>query len=644
MVGAASDIPPPDELLPLFTRMAEGDFREVLGESPGDTAYRFTLHSGDPAHPGPDALERAHREGIPLLNGVAQRIVREARARGRTVAGTYPSDLDAAREQHIGYVAHAIAHNPLYPRLNVETVRILVREHFAGTLRNNRTGNRAASRELLAEELAGLVNDDEEAAAEIIKFVMGSEMSAPLSTRVMARRFDRLANLASVWAGEATVEFAEVLVGPERGAALVKDLFGRSNTELLALLRDPQGASGVLLHFAATVHHLAWDWAGRAISSHDVAEGKRKGESVKRWNHDQRIPTRALLMSDPDAALKILSQIHSFLIHRGSLHPIARDDGPPGIPLFTALQEVDRHGWRADGTRVPNVFALIASAGLRDTLVEAESLSDTTAGMSVIQDRISQILASFAKGAVTDYLEAMRIDDTFRDALVRLRGNVDRLDAADRLGAQSESFKALYQRWAGQIGRDVLRKHLGEKATGHLARHASLDHLIALACRSLGIQVHESFTPANVVAMVEQQRDGMLRKDFFLGPDSDVDVLKYLTREVTNHHDEVNLAHLDLSNRIFNEIWIGLVALRRKKLGSGLADFDSDLFPEEALLNPPEIRDETLYAWGRHRGLLDEVHGRKRTEPEAALLAVSLIVYNLYKDLLQLKQASGVLE
>lgn len=544
----------------------------------------------------------------------------------------------SSRAQHVGYMADAASRlEGLKSRPNQEMCRILLRSYFDGELKST-DGKPIEARALLASEMSKLCEDG----SKLKDWVLDPANDSSFSQAGTNQPPSLLANLSAHHAGEATLEFAAKLVGGEekKAAALIKSVFSRPEADLQQLLKDPQGKPGLLLHFAATSQHLAWEFSKLGSGYVDASEGKASGP--EKWNHKNIGPTRRLLAEDATAARKVGAQINSFLLREGKLVPLERDGNVGELPLSRLLDLVERQGIFADGKDGPRVlspFAAKVGQCMHAEVQRAATLSDWKAGGELAADLVANCCASFAAQATgADYEKKEGLVTLYRDALKRFGPQVDALLAHGIPSKQDEAYQAFYGDLAGEFSFEALKDHLGVAQAKELVREARIHHVVPQVCKLLNLPQREDYTATHVVEDIQELQKTLLKDDYFLSKPGFLDELKAEAQETPN---AIRPEDLENGIRVPNAVWMwtqlmrGLVEQKPSRYTGGGADFSSDKFPSQLQLNPPDTRDVELFAWARHR--LREAD----YEPaRATRMAMSLVVLTQHKDLLQLRKSA----
>jgi hypothetical protein len=541
--------------------------------------------------------------------------------------------------QHVGYVAgQASRLGGLSVRPNQELCRILLRKHFQGELKST-LNTEQPPLQLLAGELAKTTPQGE----VLSKWVLAPENASMFGVDSVKQPPSLLANLAAYHAGECTLEFASRLFegDEQRAAAFVKRTFGRPEADLQQLLRDPQGKEGLLVHFAATASHLAWQWSKLGSGYVAAKNGDEKG-ALKAWNHPNLGATRALLAQDQEAARKVGDQIESYLLREGKLVPIQRESQTGQLPLGRLLEEVEQRGIYSDPSgqlRVISPFAVQVGEQLHNEVQMAATLSDWKAGAELAADIVSNTCASFATQAVgTDFEGKDRLVSLFRGAIGRFTPQLDRLLSNGVPSKQDQAYQALYQDLAGEFSFEALKDHLGQGRAKELVREAKIGHLVPIVCKLLRLPQGADFTPQQVVADIAEMKKNLLKDDYFLQKG---DLLESMRSEAEQPHGEVKSDDLESGVRVPNAVWMwtqllrGLVEGKPQRYTGRPADFKSDAFPSQLQLNPPDTRDVELFSWARHR-----LREADYDSSEATRMAMSLVLFTQYKDLLQLRKVA----
>ncbi len=535
--------------------------------------------------------------------------------------------------QHVGYVSGVLARtDKLQEHPDTEMARILLRGYFEGTL-----AAEGDTRQFLGSELSKAAGGSQ----AVADFVMAPENDGLFALGGPKHGATLLANLAAHYAGESTLEFASKMMGgnERRAEAFVKSVFGRPEGELAQLLRDPHGHEGLLVNYAATAHHLAWEWA--KLGSANVAAHDDDPKALAMWNHPKIAPTRQVA-ADADSALKNADQIESYLLREGKLVPCDRSGGLGDLPMARLLANVERQGVYADessGLRIISPFAIEVRERLWDDTAKAARLSDWRSAAEMVANTVSHTCASFAAQATdADFEERDRLVSLYRDALARFDPQLDRLFENGKPSKQDERYQALYQELAGEFGFEALKEHMGVGKAHELVRDARFGDLIPIACEALRLPVREDYTGANLVQDLAYLKGGLLKDDYFLNQEG---YLPGLAEEAAAPAPGVDPRELQNAVRIPNAVWMWTQLLRglvegkpQRYTGSG-ADLTSDTFPSAVQFNPPDVRDVELFTWARHR------LGEQGVEPrQATRAALALIVLTLHKDLEQLRKAA----
>lgn len=623
--------------LPQIARtMIDQDVREVLGPTPEGMKDRFLLNEDQQ----PENLDEVHRFASVVLNELADKVV------GMT-AGAEFHGLDAERmsvdrlgdatSQHVGYVSGVLSRTSELPQKpGRELARILVRSYFDGSLKAT-SGEARDSKELLAAELAKAAGADQ----RVNDFVMADGNAYLFDRAALRTPGSLLPNLASYYAGETTLQFAAKLMNGDekRAEAFVKHVFGRPSEDLSQMLKDPQGVEGLLVNFAATAHHQAWQWA--KLGSAGVAAADGKASSLDKWNHDDIGPTRKILAEDAEAADKVGDQIESYLLREGKLVPCERGGEVGQMPLARLLKQVERNGIYndgSDGLRILSRFATGVKERLWSEVAKASQLSDWRAGNELAGDVVAHTCASFAAQAVkADFAERDGLVTLYRDAITRFSPQLDKMLANGPPEKKDASYQAFFQELAGEFGFEALKEHMGVGKAHQLVRRAGVADLIPIACESLRLEHQSDFTAENIVKDIAELKEGLLKDDYFLGKEGYLEGLK---EEAGRPPAEVDRHDLENAIRVPNAVWMwtqltrGLVENKPQRYTGGEADLSSDQFPSNVQFNPPDIRDVELFVWARHR--LSEAGHEPR---KATRMALATVVLTLHKDLLQLRQA-----
>jgi hypothetical protein len=611
------------------------DVAEVIGTSGRNVADNFLLQdSAD--------LEQLPQFATTLLQELSKKVlqpVQSGKLQGLEYGRLSIDKQQDAIAQHVGYVSGAISrHEGWEERPNQEISRILLRKFFSGELKSTKGGEKS-QRELLADELAKTCRSS----AEVRAFVLDPAHDGLCAPNAVQSPAALLSNLAAHHAGEATLEFASKLMGGDenRASAFIKNVFGRPEADLQQLLKDPQGKEGLLLHFAATAQHLAWEWAKLGTAYTEASAGQDSG--LVKWNHKNIGPTRRMLAEDPKAARKVGDQIESFLLREGRLVPMEREGQAGRLPLSRLLTMVERQGIFADeseGLRVVSPFAAQVGEELHNEVQKAATLSDWRAGAELAADIVANSCASFAAQAVdANYQRKEELVAMYRDAIERFSPQLDKLLENGAPSKQDEAYQALYQDMAGEFSFEALKASMGVAQAKELVRNARLGHIIPIACKALKLPVREDFTAANVVADISEMKKNLLQDDYFVTQDGFVEGLAAEAAEPLS--DSVSADHLENGIRVPNAVWMwtqllrGLVEQKPQRYTGGPADFSSDKFPSQLQFNPPDIRDVELFSWARHR-LREDGYEPAR----ANRMALSLVVLTLHKDLLQLRKSA----
>lgn len=623
------------QLKEMARNMVSLDRQEVLGSNPDSMLSNFQMEPGDLPNP-----EHVWQMAGTVLNELSAKVLNHVKDGQYQELNPERMSIDRkmdALSQHVGYTVGVLRRDESLPvKPNPEISRILLRKYFDGSL-SDTSGAAVPPRELLANELSKAANDSQ----EVKNKVLAPENDYLFSKENTLGPASLLSNQASVHAGEATLEFATHLFdgNEERGAAFVKNVFGRPDEELQQLLKDPQGKEGLLLHFAATAHHLAWEFSKLGTAYVRAKAGEER--AVKDWNHPDIGPTRNELAGNDQAARKVADQIQAFLIRQGRLVPCDRDSQQSGISLSQLLDQVEKNGIYSDNgkLRVISPAANMVSQRLHDDVQVAAKLSDWKAGGELSADMVAHTCAAFAAQATkADFEERENLVRLYRDGISRFMPEVDKLLEKGVPDKQDEAYKALYQDLAGEFSFETLKDNLGVARANELARSAKFGHLIPVACEALRLPVRGDYTPANLVEDVVEMQKTILKDDYFL---SKPEFVGELRREAAEPLAEVNPKDLQNSVRVPNAMWMwtqvlrGLVEHKPQRYTVEKADFNSDKFPNQVQLNPPDTRDVELFAWARHR-LKENGYDAAR----ATRMATALVVLTLHKDLLQIRKAS----
>jgi hypothetical protein len=590
--------------------------------------------------------------------------------------------LRGARLQHVGYVTGQLSRTAEL-ELPKELTRAIMRSYFAGELKPTRTDTEAATpdamstetqargegkesidagllteqfdqlpegpakelariflqgevkpedekafdpREYLAEELSEL--PDRSAAKDAVKkFVLSSDNDSLFSRDSLHTPEGLLSNLAAESAGEMTLEFAAHLVGDERAASFIREVFALSNTELLQLCGAPKGKEGALLHFAAMAHHLAW-------TTSKLASGVT--------THENLVPTTQILLGDKEAALKLGDQMESFLLARQKIVPLDKQNS--SFSLSGLLRDVRRQGIYSERhLRMISDGAIEVADRLTEGMQQASRVGDWTMGAEYAVDLVANVAAAFAAQATgANYDEDAQRLLMFQHSLKQFLPELKRLEEAGELRKGEAAYKQLYSDWSGRFGLQALKSEngLGDAAAGTVVRDVTAAHFIPQAVNALQLPNRQDFTAKNLISDLHELKSGLLHKDYFLQQES---FLSFVEAEIARGSNAtVNPEHLELAVRIPNEMWMflvlirGLVENKLERLKGGMADRGSDTFPDNAQLNPPDIRDVEIFNWARAR--LAPTEG----EEKATRMALAVVVLTLYKDVYELKKAQGI--
>jgi hypothetical protein len=630
------------------SNLAQADLEELLGTSGDAMTHKFDLAS-DPLAQKPK-LSAGERKNLNEAWELSKTLLH--RLADQTIAPVMKNDLSSLDAQRLstartsavnaqiaGYAAGLLADDTRFePPFNKEAARIVLQAFYAGTLKDTK-GSALPPRELLARELGRLGGDP-----EVVKAYVLDKANDGIFDPVAAKSPSSISsNLASVHAGEATLELAAKLVGERDAAAFVKHVFERPTDQLLQMFRDPTGPEGILLSFAAAAHHLGWEAAKLADGLNDAKAGKDDG--LHKWQHKNLGATRRLLAQDPTAARKVADQISSFLINRGELVPFDRAGSADQLDLHYMLDTIARSGIYADGSegmRVLSPYATGVQKRLASDVRNASRLADWQVGAEIAANSVAHMGAAFAAnatGAGTSYRDREELVTTFRGALTELRGEADKLLANGPPAKSDQAYQALYQDRSGEVSFDALHKMLGESARP-LIRDATFGDLIPQALKSLRLDDSGDFTPKNLVADLKDLQGTLLQGDYFLSQPGFLDSLDAEAKKGTSKADPKGL---EVAVRLPNAAWMWLLLIRglvENKLnrleGSQTPDYASDKFPDSVQFNPPDVRDVELFSWAKNR--LIDAHG---VEPERATReALSLVVFTLYKDLLQVRKGA----
>lgn len=615
--------------------MLASDLDGMLGRTPEDMQDMYGVSAEyAPVHPFASVVlgDLADKVLAHTANGEFQKLNPERMSVDR---------LGDAVAQHVGYVAGVMARtDKLKEHPDTEMARILLRGYFEGTLATD-----GDPREFLAGELAKAAGGD----AEVANFVLGAENDGLFTLGGPKHGANLLSNLAAHYAGETTLEFASKMMGgnERRAEAFVKSVFGRPEGELAQLLRDPHGPEGLLVNFAATANHLAWEWA--KLGSATVEANANNPKALSMWNHPKIAPTRQVA-GDAESALKNADQIESYLLREGKLVPCDRSGGMADLPMARLLASVERQGIYADegsslrganasGLRIVSPFAMEVRERLWDDTARAARLSDWRSAAEVVANTVSHTCASFAAQAIdADFEERDRLVSLYRDALSRFDPQLDKLFENGKPSKQDERYQALYQELAGEFGFEALKEHMGVGQAHELVRNARFGDLIPVAAEALRLPMKDDYTAANLVSDLAFLKKNLLKDDYFLNQDG---YLQGLAEEAAQPAPGVDPRELQNAVRIPNAVWMWTQLLRglvegkpQRYTGSG-ADLNSDTFPSAVQFNPPDVRDVELFTWARHR------LGEAGLEPrQATRAALALIVLTLHKDLEQLRKAA----
>lgn len=630
--------------MPQITRnMILNDVKQMFGKTPERMALRYNLQTR------PDLMARmpeVHRFATTALTELRDKVLANVDVnQGQYTlnpATVRPERLARATAQHVGYLAGILSRLPDVPHPpRPEVSRILLRSYFDGTLRDTR-GQVTDRRAFLAGELAKAAGGSD----VVRQFVMDPNHDYMFSEEALTPPGALLSNLASHYAGDATLEFAAHLLGDDRKAAsLVKNIFARPDADIAQLLGTPQGPEGMIVQFAALANHEAWEWTKLGAAQVKAAEGDPAGESA--WNSRLLGSTRDVLAEDPEAAAKVSDQITSYLLSEGKLIPCDRSGDPGSRPLGRLLSMIEANGIYAPGCgdlRLLSDDAVAVKHRLADEVEQAARVSDYRVGSEVAADAVANTCAAFAA-------QAVQADPVQKDDLVRLyrTGIQHFMPIVDELvsrpggpSAKDDVYQDMYQNEVGRCAWETLKGELGPGRAHDLVRNASLANIIPLACKELKLPMRPDYTPQNLVADLAKMSGSILKDDYFL---SKPDFMDQLRQEADRPAGAVQQADLENGIRLPNAMWMwtqllrGLVENKPGRYTAADIDIKSDKFPAGAQLHPPDIRDNEIFDWAHHR-LDRRADDDDSIDPNRQALAV--VVLTLYKDLLQLRK--GALE
>lgn len=629
--------------LPQLSRsLIATDVTQVLGSTPQAMADRYLIDSK--GKPDLEArMTQTHSFAFRVLDDLATKVLSFTKDNEFQNLNPERMSIDRyndATSQHVGYVAGVLSRSDEFQaRPGRELSRILVRSSFEGKLRDTSGEGPKDPRALLARELSKAAGGS----PEIENFVNDPNKDYLFSPEELAKPGSLLPNLASYHAGEATMQFASKLMGgnDRKAEAFVKHVFGRPAEELNQMLLDPQGSEGILVNFAATAHHQAWQWAKLGAAG-VAAKAGDEVNALKKWNHSDIGPTRKVVVEDADAANKISDQVESYLLREGRLVPCERGGEHGATPLAGLLKHVERHGIyndNADNLRIISRPAKEVKHRLWSEVDKASRLSDWRAGNELAGNVVAHTCASFAGQAVNaNFEERDGLVTLYRDAISRFSPQLDKLLANGAPKKGDDAYQAFFQELAGEFGFEALKEHMGVGKAHDLVRKASIAHLIPIACDCLRLPVQEDFTAQNITKDIAELKEGLFKGDYFLSKEGFVEGLQ---EEAAQPVAEVDRKDLENGIRVPNAIWMwtqltrGLVENKPNRYTGGEADMSSDKFPSSVQFNPPDIRDVELFVWARHR-LSEAGHPPKK----ANRMALATVVLTLYKDLLQLRKAS----
>ncbi|GEM_PF-6309331 len=617
--------------------MIAKDREQVLGSLPGAMTDRFMIDAVDPdtrMH-----LREAHQISSRLLESLSHKIL------GTIKDGNYSlhcnrvsiKHLGDAKAQHAGYVAGVLNRLPnLSQHPNLELSRLLLLRYFDDEL-NDTTGAKKESREFLADELAKATGSD----PKVRDFVLSKDQDGLFAPEACTNDRALLYNLASHWAGDATMQFAAKLLGGDdrKAAAFVKQIFKRPDADLQQMMRDPNGFEGLVLNFAAMAHHEAWEWAKLGSACVSAAEGDTKAVDI--WNHKDIMETRQLVSERSDSACKVSDQIRSYMLREDLLVPCQREGEFGEMPLSRLLDMIETRGIYTDdgSSRVLSPFAVRVKNQLHEEVKQAASVSDWHVGAQLTADVVANTCAAFASHAVdADYEKRDSLISLYRNGIGKFSPQIDKLLKDGVPNAKDDAYQSLYQEMAGEFGFEALSDHMGVGKANELVNNSTLADIIPIACKTLRLPMRAEYTSEQMVKDMEAMKGSLLKDDYFM---SKSDFVEELRNEAQRPKGSVDAGDLENGIRIPNAIWMwtqllrGLVEKKPGRYTGEEADMSSDKFPGGVQFNPPDVRDVELFTWARHRL---EVQGH---EPrESTRMALALIVLTQYKDLLQLRKAA----
>lgn len=614
--------------------MATQDIHLVLGPTAQDMADHYLLEDSP-------AVRDAHQTSKVLLEELADKVLSHVDD-GKFVRLDHKrmseQMLGDAVGQHVGYTTGVLTRQH-GKEGNTMIARAVLSNYFQRVLEHRDQPERQIQdRRVLADDLARAWGN--KAVADSVMDPQNDGMFAPAA--VLEPKFLN-ANLAAVYAGEATVQFAARLMGnsDRAGEALVKHVFARPDKELARLMKDPHGREGALVHFAAMANHLAWSWATMSRATVEAGEGKES--AVERWNNPRIRATSGLVAADADAASKLTDQVESYLLRRGSLVPCERS-GPTGeisrMQLFRSIAAQGIYQSGDDHLRILSPFAEMYQSILHGDVKEA-ALVELKPGCEALGNSVAHLCAAFASHATkANWQEREELVHLYSDAINRFTPQIGRLTQNGEIkpDAKDSSYQALYQDLAGEFGFAALKDNLGVGRAHDMVRNAGVSHLVDMACDSLRLEKRPDFTPQQIAQDIADLKQGLLKDDYFLSQDGYVEALQ---AEAAEPPRDVNRKDLENGIRVPNAIWMwlqlvrGVVENKPGRYTGGEADMESDNFPSQVQLNPPDVRDVELFTWARHR--LSE-HGMPAREATRKALAV--VVLTLKKDLDQLRDAA----
>lgn len=227
------------QLKEMAKSMISVDRAEVIGTSPKAMLENFEIDPADPlSHP--KTAQDVWEMSATVLKELSQKVL------GHVKDGQFhdlnPERMSGERKndavaQHVGYTVGMMQRDPKLKGAcpGPEISRILLRKYFEGSLSDS-SGAQVDQRQLLAQELSKAAGGSQ----AVADMVLSPDNDYAFSKTNFQAPESLLSNLASVGAGEATLEFAtHMFEGNEkRASAFVKNVFGRPDEELQQLLNN----------------------------------------------------------------------------------------------------------------------------------------------------------------------------------------------------------------------------------------------------------------------------------------------------------------------------------------------------------------------------------------------------------------------